>query len=82
MHPEIEKFWVRLGYSIIIDILEDDLWKFYYVLMKNGIEVGFAGVSDPQSPGTKNAFCTIYFMDGQHHSEQEMLRIIKLKAFL
>lgn len=82
MHPEIEKFWKDLGYYIIIDVLQSDLWRFYWVLMKNERQIKFAGVSDDVPQGTKKAPCTRHFIDDKEYSEEEMLKIIGLKAFL
>lgn len=86
MHPEIKKFWESKGYKIVVDILEgtypDDLWRFYWVLVKDGRQVEFAGVSNDQPQGTKDAPCTTYLLNHKEFSEKEMLRIIKQKAFL
>jgi hypothetical protein len=83
MHPDIEKFWKDLGYTIDIDILQSDYWKFYWAVHRVGkYPYQYVGQSDPVPPGTKKAKCTLYFIDGKEFSENEMLKVIKLKAFI
>jgi hypothetical protein len=83
MHPEIKKFWEKSENKVIIDILQDDLWTFYWVLIDDlGRQIRFVGQSAPQLPGTKEASCTIYFFESKSVTEQIMLKIIKLTAFL
>lgn len=86
MHPEIKKFWEDSGYKIVVDVLEGtvphDLWRFYWVLVRDGRQIKFAGMSDNQLQGTREAPCAVYLMDDKELSETEMLRIIGLKAFL
>jgi hypothetical protein len=82
MHPEVKKFWEDAGYTVVVDILQDDLWKFYWVVVKNGLQVKFVGISDVHPPGTKDAPCTIYILNAKEYSEEEMLRMIKLKVLL
>jgi hypothetical protein len=86
MHPEIEKFWEDTGYTIVIDILQGtyphDLWRFYWVLLKDEWEVGYAGISEDVPQGTKQAPCTTHFLHDKKYTEEEMLKIIRLKAFL
>ena len=46
------------------------------------MQITIVGVSDGQPPGTKEAPCTTYFVGRKELSEQEMLKIVKLKVFL
>ncbi len=86
MHPEIEKFWKDSGYTIVIDVLQGtypcDLWRFYWVLLKNELEAGYAGISEDVPQGTWQAPCTTYFLHDNKYTEEVMLKIIRLKALL
>lgn len=75
MHPEIEKFWNEAGYEVERGSYED----YVYYTSKLRIASPFAIVyKDGETP-------TKYFLHdwgNRIYSESEMLKIIKLKAFL
>jgi hypothetical protein len=87
MHPEVKKFWEGRGYSIQIDIAEgvppDDFHRFWWAAIgKDPNNWEYIARSEPVPPGTKEALCSIYYFYGKCFNEHEMLRIIRLKAFL
>lgn len=92
MHPEIIKFWEDSGFTVIIDVLENtcsaagvwlDLWRFYWVLIDaDGRQIKFVGASDNVPPGTKDAPCVTHFLNEKSLSEKEMLKVVRMKAFL
>ena len=91
MHPEIEKFWTDLDYILVDDTIEFEIgcWKTYWTIIdmdgyyKGGrYEIGYAGVSHPYPTGIKNVKCGIYFFNEKEYIEREMLKIVRLKAFI
>lgn len=83
MHADVQKFWEKDTYKVIVDILQDDFWTFYWTLIdKEGFQIEVVGKSDPQLPGTKSASCSIYYFKDRFVTEHVMLKIIKLRAFL
>jgi len=88
MHPEIEKFWNNAGYRIGIyssskSFNNSSMWRYYYQLEnKNGCMIE-AGASDPcDYYENKDASCKIYYLNNSEYCEEDMLRLIRLKAFL
>jgi hypothetical protein len=92
MHPEIEKFWTHSGYYIETDILLPGDGIPYYLLwflMKDDRQLKCVGQSEPYDRKSEaykqligNPPCTIYFFDEKGYTEDEMLHLIKMKAFL
>ena len=89
MHPEIEKFWEDQGYSIVLSDSrtkpDPESWRFMYFLMIDNRYKGYVAYSERYY----QSFCYVlspkavkYLLDGRYYSEEEMLRFIRLKAFL
>lgn len=72
MHSEIEKFWRNKGYSI--NIATNTLYKSYY--NDDFYYVSMAIIYN------KNRYKNCYYFNGKEYTEKEMLKIIKLVAFL
>jgi len=86
MNEEIKKFWEDKGYTVVprfTSILGLELWY------KNH-EVGsmlWDAIDDCNEIQDTVAMTfkdkpTIYYFDGGHFSEEQMLKMLKLKAFL
>jgi hypothetical protein len=74
MHPEIEKFWNDAGYEVEL-IHTDDV----------DIYTSKSRIASPLCHVYKDGRPSIYWLrdwDRQLFTESQMLRIIKLKAFL
>ena len=75
MHPEIIKFWERAGFTIAAYHTSDLPGQIVWFKIKDDKSYGvaaFIGVGG----------LTRYFIDDSHYSEEEMLKLIKLKAFM
>ena len=73
MHPEIKKFWQDEGYSIS----NEDQTTFGTVSgYKTVINAPFISMIETLAFGDQ------YRFKGEWYSEEEMLRIIRLKAFI
>ncbi len=79
MHPEIKEFWAKIG---LVDFTLSAPTQYYVVEFYNSnlcitiAEVWNGGSQDgPEQPAK-------YFYNNEQYSEGEMLKIIKLKAFL
>lgn len=71
MHPEIERFWNRK----IFRCKDPGIGKtgfLYYYMDASGIQHIVAEFNN----------VTTYYWDNKKYSEEEMLKIIKLKAFI
>lgn len=83
MNPLIEKFWNDAGYTISKirsggnpttgESSQGHIW----CLITEDAFYGLVGIS--KSSQTK---CDYYFFNNQKYSEEEMLKIIKMKAFI
>jgi hypothetical protein len=92
MHPEIEKFWTHSGYYVETDVMLpccDDPFILFWFLMKDNQQLWCVGKSDSFDRNSEaykqmkeNPLCTVYYFYEEQYTEPEMLRIIKLKAFL
>ena len=72
MHPDIKKFWEDSGHNISVYVIGDErLW----IARKNGELSG--GHIIYHHTGSDE-----YYWDHSWYNEEEMLRIVKLKAFL
>lgn len=89
MHPEIEEFWKNSGYEIDIlkpvtsDVGVKERWRYMYYLKKGERYSDFVGCSQlfvGNQSGTPK--CEFYFFDKKQLTEEEMLRIVRLKAFI
>ena len=83
MNPLIEKFWNDAGYTIshirpggnpTTGELEQ---RYLWCLMVEGTYIGLVGVS-----GISQMKCDYYFFNNKKYSEDEMLKIIRMKAFI
>jgi hypothetical protein len=93
MHPDIKKFWEEAGYSVETDVMmpHDDFpyILFWFLLDENDQQVKCVGQSQTYERDNEaykqleeDPPCTIYLLDENKYTEEEMLRIVKLKAFL
>jgi len=76
MHPDIQKFWEKLG-KIDFDLLETPVSVFYWYVIYTETKNYTYVASKPL-----NTEIVKYYFRGNSFDETEMLRIIKLKAFL
>lgn len=87
LHPEIEKFWLDSGYQLQViqpGYYPNMMWCASYLAIKEGYTVCIAVTETIGGPSgkTENDCDLLYSMDGNLYSLEEMLRIIRLKAFL
>jgi len=98
MHPEIKKFWKDSGYIIVVDWAlgcgpSGMYCRCHWVLVKNEMEMfqdrGMSELQPMEFNASGRAIepkdlppCTAYLFHGETYTEEQMLRIIKLKAFL
>lgn len=92
IHPEIEKFYTHSGYYVDTDVFllpVGSPWRLAWFLMKGDVQVRLIGQSDlmlgwgesnQQRPNPIK--CTIYLWEGKEYTEEEMLRLIRQKAFI
>ena len=85
IHPEIERFWEEAGYNLFCKITtasrswEDELLQHGFVrwyVKKDNTQQAAASVFNLPAP------ITDYFYEGKIYSEQQMLRLVRLKAFM
>jgi hypothetical protein len=73
IHPDIRKFWEEVGYQV-----DNDWWTSehvdYILKTKDGM-TGAAAFRKRNAP-------IEYLFGGRLYSEEQMLRIVRLKAFL
>ena len=77
MHPEIKSFWEKIGE---VDLTPSTPIIYYVVVSKSGcatIAQIWNGCNDdgPKQPPK-------YFYNNTQYSEEEMLRIIRMKTFI
>lgn len=91
MNPLIEKFWTDAGYEVMSKksnsnpnpTTGDCEWRYAWFIYKNSIYIGLIGSALViQAERPKSVKCDFYCFDGGLHSEKDMLKIIKLKAFI
>ena len=93
MNPLIEKFWNTAGYKISKVLSEPfPLTKFsereyLWYLTKDGVYINTIGMSEvfigfKESSFKNNIKCYYYYFNKQMYSEEGMLKIIQMKAFL
>jgi hypothetical protein len=70
MHPKIKEFWIKEGHTIHGGHAPMYIWELY-------IEVG-PGISIIETVCHGNK----YRFNKEWYSEEEMLKIVKMKAFL
>ena len=75
MHPEIIKFWERAGFTIAAYHTSDLPRPIVWFKIKDDKSYGAAALTGVDG-------ITRYFIDDSNYSEEEMLKLIKLKAFL
>ena len=75
LHPNIIAFWERKGLKVMTNWTESSpyqVWNLYEgIISKYTVAVTYAD----QNKSTR------YFLKNRSYSEQEMLKLIKLKAF-
>jgi len=83
MNPLIEKFWNDAGYTISQirpggnPTTGESEQRYLWCLMAEGAYCGLIGVSGSSQPK-----CDYYFFNNEKYSENEMLKIIQMKAFI
>jgi hypothetical protein len=70
MHPDIKEFWIKKGYTPIGGTSPTYIWEVYIDL---GMNISLIEVV---CHGNK------YRFNKEWYSEEEMLKLIKLKAFI
>lgn len=86
MHPEIKKFWEDAGYKITFlkeknlkkDALNPDIYFFNHQHGQTRIIAILLNNGDMQYIFNDNC----HFMDSCKYSEEEALRLVKLKMFI
>ena len=73
IHPEIKKFWQECGFSIVNEDQTMSGTVTGYKHNKDYFYIRFIKTL---------AFGNTYRFNGQWYSEEQMLRLVKLKAFL
>ena len=81
MHPEIEAFWEKLGYNIsTFSYNFDGNYTFYIDANRCSFPTKGNSLMRLQvKDGKRNK---VYLFDGLEYSEEEMLKIVKLTAFV
>lgn len=92
MNPLIQKFWNDAGYEIVLVLpgsnptTGDFQWRYWWTLKKDGVYFGTAAISEKldmiSSREEKNIKCLFYYFNGQEYLEEDMLKIVKMKAFI
>lgn len=87
----MKKFWNESGYEVETDIMlpyDNIPFRLFWFLVKDDKQVRCVGQSDPYDRDSEaykqlkeNPPCTVYFFKEEKYTEQEILRIIKQKAF-
>lgn len=85
MHPEIKKFWEQLGHTLMGYSLPNiEIWA----IVSDPEYYNQGGPPPPLDEdivfflSKKNPIMKPYIFEYKSYSEEEMLRMIKLKAFL
>lgn len=88
MNPLIEKFWNDAGYKILIkdkshsvSYHSNKLYERLWVSEKDGSFVGIVGTSDIIM-SLKDIKCLFYYFEDEEYSEEDMLKIVKMSAFI
>lgn len=89
MHPEIKKYWEDVGYQVaenaLTDRFHDGTWRIFYFLKKNDQYLDVVAMSKLiTSPALGFPRCEFYrFLDlnSPLYSEDEMLRLVRMKVF-
>jgi hypothetical protein len=79
IHPDIRAFWERRG-KIGYDVLDSEPVHLLYWFIYPGIGLDIAGTYIAYQPHGQETIR--YSLNGESYTEEEMLRLIKLKAFL
>jgi len=79
MHPKISKFWEEIGNVLVMNISDSEL--FYVAPSATGQIVSSNGYFIVIAEEINGEVIKYYYQD-KPFSEKDMLRIIKLKAFL
>lgn len=85
MNPLIEKFWEDTGYKIArwYSPIIENTWRDLFCLFKDDTFIRVVGVSKCfDGPRQNEAKCHVYYFNNKQYSENEMLKIIKMKAFI
>ena len=92
MHPEIKKYWENAGYEINTDVFmpgEGIPYILFWFLMNGDRQLKCIGQSDTFHRNSEaynqlieDPPCTNYYFNNRLYSEEKMLRIIRLKAFV
>jgi hypothetical protein len=78
MHPEIRKFWCDRGWEIVY--FQDH--RIFQARRQSIVDHDFA-IWNVEIVAKFLALTTIkYYLDGKWYSQDEMLKIIKMKVFL
>jgi hypothetical protein len=80
MHAKIRKFWEEIGDVLVMNISDSEL--FYVAPSTSGQIVSSNGYFIVIADKPSNTEIVKYYFRGNSFDETEMLRIIKLKAFL
>jgi hypothetical protein len=75
MHPEIKKFWIEAGYILIGGQPPTYIWEIHINLGISGLGIDVYRM-ETVCHGNK------YRFNKEWYSEEEALKIVKLKAFL
>jgi hypothetical protein len=82
MNPEIQKFWEDAGYQICVFTPgRSDLMQYFHAL-DNGAKESYCIANVVLSYGEMKISYFLTGGSGQKYSEEEMLKIIRMKAFL
>lgn len=73
LNSEVKKFWEEAGYTTRSHTSDNNLFVKWFASKKESRLI-IAHLSD--------LFQNFYYLNGATYTEEEMLRVIKLKAFL
>lgn len=91
MNPLIEEFWNKVGYEVVrsdpdfnkFGLSRTTKWRYSWLLKKDSIYKDIVGSSRVfVGPKPVCIKCYRYRFNDKEYFEEEMLRIIKLKAFI
>ena len=83
MNPEIRKFWQDSGYEVSLCYWENNKEdRFYYVSKENVyfLACKYSTTNDKQASYYYSSYAGV--LSRVRYSEEEMLKIIKMKAFI
>lgn len=83
MHPEIEKFWAQIGPIDTDYVLSAPVSRQLWTVYPEG-NTEYDSTKRTMYVAHKNSDSEeiVYYLGGKTHTEEEMLRLIKQKAFL